>query len=67
LYKPIKSYNVEITDEISNIADFGVKYGINYKTVKLYNPWLRENSLVNKNHKSYSIKIPEKGSINLIK
>jgi membrane-bound lytic murein transglycosylase D len=67
LYEPLKSYNIEITDEISNIADFGVKYGINYKIIKLYNPWLRDNSLTNKNHKSYAIKIPEKGSINIIK
>ena len=67
LYKPLKNYNVEITDNISNIADFGVKYGINYKIIKLYNPWLRDNSLINKNHKSYTIKIPEKGSINVIK
>ena len=67
LYKPLQSYNVEITDNISNIADFGVKYGINYKIIKLYNPWLRDNSLINKNHKSYTIKIPEKGSINVIK
>src|ERR1035437_1516995 len=67
LYKPLKSYNVEITDNINNIADFGVKYGINYKIINLYNPWLRDNSLINKNHKSYTIKIPEKGSINAIK
>jgi membrane-bound lytic murein transglycosylase D len=67
LYKPLKSYNSKISDNISNIADFGVKYGINYKIIKLYNPWLRENSLVNKNHKIYAVKIPEKGSINIIK
>ena len=67
LYKPLKSYNIKISDNIINIADFGVKYGINYKIIKLYNPWLRENSLVNKNHKIYSVKIPEKGSINIIK
>jgi len=67
LYKPLKSYNVEITDNVSNIADFGEKYGINYKIIKMYNPWLRDNSLVNKNHKNYAVKIPEKGSINVIK
>jgi membrane-bound lytic murein transglycosylase D len=67
LYKPIKTHNIEITDNISNIADFGIKYGINYKTIKIYNPWLRENSLDNKNHRSYTIKIPDNGSINVIK
>lgn len=67
LYKPLKSHNVEVSDNISNIADFAVKNGINYKTIKFYNPWLRENTLANKNHKIYAIKIPEKGSINIIK
>ena len=67
LYNPLKSHNVEVTDNISNIADFAVKYGINYKTVKLYNPWLRDNTLANKNHKIYAIKIPDNGSINVIK
>ena len=67
LYKPLKSHNVEVTDNISNIADFAVKNGINYKTIKLYNPWLRNNTLANKNHKIYAIKIPDNGSINVIK
>jgi membrane-bound lytic murein transglycosylase D len=67
LYKPLKTHNVEVTDNISNIADFGIKYGINYKTIKIYNPWLRDNSIDNKDHKSYTIKIPDNGSINVIK
>jgi hypothetical protein len=67
LYQPLKTHNIEITDNISDIADFGIKNGINYKTIKIYNPWLRENSLDNKTHKSYLIKIPDKGSISIIK
>jgi membrane-bound lytic murein transglycosylase D len=66
LYKPLKTYNVEVSEEISKIADFGLKYGINYKIIKIYNPWLRESSLTNKSHKAYTIKIPEKGSIFVI-
>ena len=67
LYKPLKTHNIAVSDNITDIADFGIKNGINYKTIKLYNPWLRENLLDNKNHKSYTIKIPDKGSINVIK
>jgi membrane-bound lytic murein transglycosylase D len=67
LYGPFKSYNVEVKDRIDNIADFGIKYGVNYKTIKMYNPWLRDITLENKDHKNYKIKIPEKGSINIIK
>ncbi|MDR3666882.1 MAG: lytic transglycosylase domain-containing protein [Ignavibacteriaceae bacterium] len=67
LYQPLKTHNVEVTDNISNIADFGIKYGINYKTIKIFNPWLRDNSLENKTHKIYNIKIPDKGTISIIK
>jgi hypothetical protein len=67
LYKPLKSTNVEVSGNISNFADFATIHGINYKTLKLYNPWLRDISLTNKSHNIYKIKIPEKGTINLIK
>ncbi|MDR3611564.1 MAG: lytic transglycosylase domain-containing protein [Ignavibacteriaceae bacterium] len=67
LYKPLKSYNIEVKDNIANIADFGIKNGVNYKIIKTYNPWLRDIELVNKSHKTYAIKIPEKGSIDIIK
>lgn len=67
LYKPLKTHNIEVSENISDIADFGIKNGINYKIIKLYNPWLRENLLDNKHHKSYTIKLPDKGSINVIK
>jgi hypothetical protein len=53
---PIKT--IKIDSAITNIALFSKKLGINYKILKLYNPWLRENKLNNKTHKEYSIKIP---------
>ena len=59
LYKPYEIKNIEIDTAISNIADFSNKLGINYKTMKLYNPWLLENHLNNKSRKKYLIKIPE--------
>ena len=45
---------------ITNIASFAKNYGINYKELKEYNPWLRENKLNNKSRKLYEIKIPYK-------
>tara|TARA_Y100000741_G_scaffold157554_1_gene119095 strand:- start:588 stop:1481 length:894 start_codon:yes stop_codon:yes gene_type:complete len=59
LYKPYEIKNIQIDTAISNIADFSNKLGINYKTMKLYNPWLLENHLNNKSRKKYLIKIPE--------
>ncbi len=66
LYKPLKYYEVEVKKRVKHWADFAAKYGINYKILKLYNPWLRQNYLKNRKHKKYLIKIPVKGSIKII-
>ena len=59
LYKPIPTKIIQVDSVITNIARFSKKLGINYKILKLHNPWLRENKLNNKTKKVYQIKIPE--------
>ena len=59
LYKPYEIKKIEIDTAISNITDFSKKMGINYKTMKLHNPWLLENHLNNKSRKKYIFKIPK--------
>jgi hypothetical protein len=66
LYKPLKYREVELNTSVENFADYAATLGVNYKTLKLYNPWLRDTALKNKNGTMYRIKIPEEGSINLI-
>ena len=46
---------------INNIARFAKKMGVNYKLLKIHNPWLIQNHLNNKSRKYYEIAIPEKG------
>ena len=58
LYKPYEIRKIELDTAISNITDFSKKMGINYKTMKLHNPWLLENHLNNKSRKKYILKIP---------
>ena len=65
LYKNIPNYEVMVDTSISSWADFSKEYGINYKILKLHNPWLRENYLTNKLKKKYYIKIPQKGNYSL--
>jgi membrane-bound lytic murein transglycosylase D len=67
LYKPLKYKEIELSSSVTDFADYSATLGINYKTLKLYNPWLRDASLKNKSRKTYKIKIPEEGTINLIK
>jgi hypothetical protein len=62
LYKPIPTYQLAVDKPIDNLAEFAKENGINYKILKLHNPWLRENKLNNASGKIYYFEIPEKGS-----
>lgn len=65
LYPNIETYNVKVNFSINDFADFAKQYGINYKILKIFNPWLRESYLKNKTRKTYLIKIPKSGEITL--
>lgn len=49
---------MEITGSLPNLADFALSQGTNYKMLKYYNPWLRDNMLTNKSGKRYVIELP---------
>lgn len=66
LYQPLKFYEVILDSTVTNFAIYAATLGINYKTLKLYNPWLRDNYLNNKKGRIYKIKVPEEGSIRII-
>lgn len=61
LYPQIPVYEVTIDGSVDDFADFASKYDINYKILKLFNPWLRDNKLVNSGGKTYYIEIPRNG------
>jgi len=58
LYNLAPTKLIEVDSVITDIAVFSKNLGINYKVLKLHNPWLRENKLNNKSRKMYQIKIP---------
>ena len=51
---------IEIHGSVPDWADFAKSHGINYKMLKMFNPWLRETYLKNPAGKTYQIKIPAK-------
>jgi len=61
LYHPVPYYKVEVDTTVEDFAAFAREHSINYKQLKIMNPWLRENYLKNPRGKTYEIKIPEKG------
>ena len=58
LYAPIPTKNVEVDSTITDLTEFAVSQGINYKILKIHNPWLRDKKLLNPTKKKYEIKIP---------
>ncbi len=66
LYNPYETYTVDVDTSVAHWADFAALNGINYRTLKLFNPWLRDNYLTNKEGKVYTIKLPVEGSIKII-
>jgi membrane-bound lytic murein transglycosylase D len=57
-YQAIKIREIEIKGSINNFADFAIENGINYKLLKDFNPWLRDDKLTNATGKKYKVKIP---------
>ncbi|MBU0474164.1 MAG: lytic transglycosylase domain-containing protein [Bacteroidetes bacterium] len=66
LYLPYLTYKVKLDSSVAHLADFAKLHEINYKTLKLFNPWLRDNYLTNKEKKRYFITLPKKGSFEII-
>ncbi len=61
LYSPIP-YTTEVCDStIDDLRQWSIDKGINYKILKLMNPWLRKSYLKNIEKNTYQIKLPEKG------
>jgi membrane-bound lytic murein transglycosylase D len=61
LYGALPTRKIEIDSSITDLADFAKGQGINYKILKIHNPWLRETKLLNETGKKYQIEIPLKG------
>jgi membrane-bound lytic murein transglycosylase D len=60
LYELYPTRKIEIDSTVNNLADFAIRQGVNYKILKLYNPWLRDTKLDNKTRKKYLIELPNK-------
>ncbi|WP_438961937.1 transglycosylase SLT domain-containing protein [Nonlabens sp.] len=60
-YYQVPTRKIKVDYEIDDLAAFAKANNINYKILKIHNPWLRESQLNNKSKKLYEIEIPEAG------
>ena len=61
LYYSVPVHYHGLDTAITNLTTFAEKMGVNYKILKIHNPWLLQNHLNNRSRKYYEIAIPEKG------
>ncbi|MEL6812321.1 MAG: lytic transglycosylase domain-containing protein [Bacteroidota bacterium] len=61
LYTAVPTFKVKVDTAVTDFAYFAKQFDINYKILKIHNPWLRDNYLKNASGKEYYIEIPEKG------
>lgn len=59
LYKKVETRKIQVDSTVKDLAVFSKLQGINYKTLKYHNPWLRDRKLDNPTKKVYEIEIPE--------
>ncbi|MDY0161423.1 MAG: lytic transglycosylase domain-containing protein, partial [Bacteroidales bacterium] len=59
LYHPINYYPIIVDTTINNLQEFALKFGINYKLLKIFNPWIRDTMLMNRSGKEYTLIIPD--------
>jgi len=56
---PVRKVTVDST--VTDFTGFAKSQGINYKILKIHNPWLRDRKLTNPAHKPYVLDIPTAG------
>lgn len=67
LYPPLQSDKFIVDTTITDLATFALSKEINYKILKYFNPWLRQNTLTIKDGKKYVLQIPKPGNRDLEK
>lgn len=67
LYPPISTYSILIDTSINDLVNFAARNKVNYKILKEFNPWLRNDELKVSPGKSYTIDLPEANSIHYSK
>ncbi len=66
LYEPYATNTVILDTAVTDFADFALEYGVNYKVLKILNPWLRESFLTNPENKAYDIQLPSDTAFGLV-
>lgn len=59
LYPPYKTKSVTVSGTIPDLISWSLEHDITYKILKLLNPWIKEETLIVHDDKTYEIVLPE--------
>ena len=60
-YKIVATKKIAVDSSVTDLANLALRQGINYKILKIHNPWLRTTKMVNPTNKKYQLEIPLEG------
>lgn len=63
LYPPYEYKEIDVNSPIEDLPTWAKEQGTTYAMLREFNPWLRAKSLPNASGKTYTIRIPLKGSL----
>jgi membrane-bound lytic murein transglycosylase D len=58
-YQPLPSRTVKVTSTLDDLPAFALEQGTNYKTLRLYNPWIKDYSLTVPQGKEFDLQLPQ--------
>lgn len=61
VYTALPTRTITVDSTIVDLANFAKNQGINYKILKIHNPWLRDKKLEVNDNKKYQLQIPLEG------
>jgi membrane-bound lytic murein transglycosylase D len=62
IYPLITYKEIKVDSTITDMGTFAKELGINYKLLKILNPWLRDRKLTNPQKRAYTLRIPLENS-----
>lgn len=65
LYQPEQTFTLKIDSAVTDFAYVAAKHNTTYKILKIFNPWLREPTLANKEKRTHVLKLPKRGYFNI--
>jgi membrane-bound lytic murein transglycosylase D len=66
LYPPFNTVHITVDKPVNDFAEFAFQHGVNYKILKVLNPWLRDTFIKNPTGKKYQIALPGSDNSGLV-